>query len=351
MTRIKGLLLALIVLLALTAGAISYWQQQLDSPIGVDQPTLFTVPAGATGHSVVSQLQQAGLTDISDLSARLWLKLEFSGQHVRTGTYQLLPSMSLPDVFALLASGDEHQFSISLVEGLTFAQWQTALASHDQIDFDLDPQTLKALRARWSESADAVSANPVNVEQPKGAPPSLEGLLLADTYHFTANTRASAILYRAMQAMQDFLQQQWPQRARKLPLASPFEALTLASIIEKETAVPAERAKIAGVFVNRLNKNMRLQTDPTVIYGLGEAFDGNLTRAHLRQKTPYNTYVIKGLPPGPIAMAGRPAILAALQPEETQALYFVARGDGSHQFSRSLDQHNQAVRKYQLNQR
>lgn len=141
---------------------------------------------------------------------------------------------------------------------------------------------------------------------------------------------------------------EWEQRAVDLPLQTPYEAIILASIIEKETAVPSERDMIAGVFINRLNRNMRLQTDPTVIYGIGPTFDGNITRKHLRTATPYNTYVIKGLPPTPIAMAGKAAIHAALHPLSTDALYFVAKGDGSHQFSTTLEEHNAAVRKYQL---
>jgi UPF0755 protein len=180
---------------------------------------------------------------------------------------------------------------------------------------------------------------------------SAEGLFLADTYFFTANTATSSILTRAHKAMLDYVETQWQQRQADLPLNSPYDALILASIIEKETAVSAERTKIAGVFVNRLRKNMRLQTDPTVIYGIGDAYDGNITRKHLRTPTPYNTYTIKGLPPTPIAMAGKEAIWAALNPMETDALYFVARGDGSHEFSSSLAAHNAAVRKYQLNRK
>ena len=153
---------------------------------------------------------------------------------------------------------------------------------------------------------------------------------------------------RAHEALIAFVDEQWQQRALDLPINTPYEALILASIIEKETAVPEERSRIAGVFVNRLNSNMRLQTDPTVIYGIGDNFDGNITRKHLRTPTPYNTYVIKGLPPTPIAMAGKAAIKAALQPLETDEVYFVAKGDGSHQFSTTLEAHNAAVRKYQL---
>ena len=336
--RFKRILFFLIICLIAAALAISYWQQQVDKPLAIASPTLITISEGATGHSVLAQLQDADITTVDDLSAKVWLKFVFSDQHIRAGTYQLSPDMTLPLAFEKFASGKEHQFSISLIDGLTFSQWQTLLNNHSHIDFDLTPDTLASLKARWPWP-------------PAAGLTSLEGLFLADTYHFTAGTSASGLLARAMDAMKSQLAKQWQTRQQGLPLDSPYEALILASIIEKETAVPAERAQIAGVFVNRLRQNMRLQTDPTVIYGIGEKYDGNITRAHLREKTAYNTYVIKGLPPTPIAMAGRPAIKAALQPVPTEALYFVARGDGSHQFSQTLEQHNEAVRKYQLNNR
>ncbi|MBD3584772.1 endolytic transglycosylase MltG [Salinimonas sp. HHU 13199] len=335
--RFKRILLLTILCLLVAALAISYWQQQVDKPLAIASPTLITINEGATGHSALAQLQNANITVVDDFSARIWLKLVFRDQHIRAGTYELTPEMTLPLVFEKFASGREHQFSVSLIDGLTFSQWQTILNNHAHIDFDLSPDKLESLKTRWPWP-------------PASGLQSLEGLFLADTYHFTAGTTASGLLARAMDAMKSQLNEQWQARQTGLPIETPYEALILASIIEKETAVPAERAQIAGVFVNRLRQNMRLQTDPTVIYGIGEQYDGNITRAHLRQKTAYNTYVIKGLPPTPIAMAGRPAIKAALQPVPTEALYFVARGDGSHQFSQTLEQHNEAVRKYQLNQ-
>ncbi|QCZ93754.1 endolytic transglycosylase MltG [Salinimonas iocasae] len=336
--RFKRVFLFIIFIIIVAALAISFWQQQVDKHLAISSPTLVTIDEGTTGHSALAQLRKANIVTVDDISARIWLKLVFRDKHIRAGTYQLSPDMTLPMAFDKFASGKEHQFSISLIDGLTFSQWQTLLNNHAHIDFDLSPDTLEKLRARWPWP-------------PAAGLQSLEGLFLADTYHFTAGTTASGLLTRAMDAMKAQLTEQWQARQQGLPIDTPYEALILASIIEKETAVPAERAQIAGVFVNRLRQNMRLQTDPTVIYGIGEKYDGNITRAHLREKTAYNTYVIKGLPPTPIAMAGRPAIKAALQPVPTEALYFVARGDGSHQFSQTLEQHNEAVRKYQLNNR
>lgn len=235
---------------------------------------------------------------------------------------------------------------MSLVEGLTLKEWLVTLKAKTELinDVSLDQveETINITSSVNEEKAPMLWLNEAS---------SAEGLFLADTYFFTANTAASSILKRAHKAMLDYVETQWQQRQEDLPLNSPYDALILASIIEKETAVSAERTKIAGVFVNRLRKNMRLQTDPTVIYGIGDTYDGNITRKHLRTPTPYNTYTIKGLPPTPIAMAGKDAIWAALNPMETDALYFVARGDGSHEFSSSLAAHNAAVRKYQLNRK
>lgn len=248
----------------------------------------------------------------------------------------LRPGQSLVDAFTLFTQGDEHLFAVSLVEGLTLAQWLDALRANQYLVFDVNEQTLSNLTQ--GNSVDWCCENAQHTE----------GAFLADTYFFTKGTKASDVLKRAHRALITFVSQEWEKRAEDLPLSSPYDALILASIIEKETAVPKERDMIAGIFINRLNKNMRLQTDPTVIYGIGSEFDGNITRKHLRTATPYNTYVIKGLPPTPIAMAGKAAIHAALHPLATDALYFVAKGDGSHQFSNTLKAHNAAVRKYQL---
>lgn len=338
MAVFKTIFIALFIgVLCLVAGGY-YMAQELSAPLKLDSPQLITIEKGSSAHQVVAKLEQRDALPVNTLVIKLGMKAGMLSSGVKAGTYWLEPGMNLEAALERFSQADEAQFSVSLIEGLTLAQWQQSLQQHPNIKDDLTADTLSQLKAKWQKTFSV-------------APLSLEGLFLADTYHFTHNTRASVILRRAMQAMSDYLTSQWQQRAVNLPYDSPYEALILASIIEKETAVPAERGEIAGVFVNRLRSDMRLQTDPTVIYGIGEAFDGNITRTHLRQKNAYNTYVIKGLPPTPIAMAGRAAVTAALQPAGTDALYFVAKGDGSHQFSQTLQQHNAAVRKYQLQNR
>ena len=338
------------IMLALIVGAITfgilYVNGQASSPLSIPQPQLYTVEKGSNGYKVVRDLRARELIDSPELATKLWLKFFAANTHVKSGTYRLTPGLSLREVFGILSRGEEHYFAVSLVEGLTLKEWLVTLKAQTELinDVSLDQveETINISSSVNEEKAPMLWLNEAS---------SAEGLFLADTYFFTANTAASSILKRAHKAMLDYVETQWQQRQEDLPLNSPYDALILASIIEKETAVSAERTKIAGVFVNRLRKNMRLQTDPTVIYGIGDTYDGNITRKHLRTPTPYNTYTIKGLPPTPIAMAGKDAIWAALNPMETDALYFVARGDGSHEFSSSLAAHNAAVRKYQLNRK
>jgi UPF0755 protein len=338
------------IMLALVVGAITfgvlYVNGQASSPLSISQPQLYTVEKGSNGYKVVRELRARELIDSPELATKLWLKFFAANTHVKSGTYRLTPGLSLREVFGILSRGEEHYFAVSLVEGLTLKEWLVTLKAKTELinDVSLDQveETINTTSSVNEEKAPMLWLNEAS---------SAEGLFLADTYFFTANTAASSILKRAHKAMLDYVETQWQQRQPDLPLNSPYDALILASIIEKETAVSEERTKIAGVFVNRLRKNMRLQTDPTVIYGIGDTYDGNITRKHLRTPTPYNTYTIKGLPPTPIAMAGKEAIWAALNPMETDALYFVARGDGSHEFSSSLAAHNAAVRKYQLNRK
>ena len=338
------------IMLALIVGAITfgilYVNGQASSPMSISQPQLYTVEKGSNGYKVVRELRARELIDSPELATKLWLKFFAANTHVKSGTYRLTPGLSLREVFGILSRGEEHYFAVSLVEGLTLKEWLVTLKAKTELinDVSLDQveETINITSSVNEEKAPMLWLNEAS---------SAEGLFLADTYFFTANTATSSILTRAHKAMLDYVETQWQQRQEDLPLNSPYDALILASIIEKETAVSAERTKIAGVFVNRLRKNMRLQTDPTVIYGIGDTYDGNITRKHLRTPTPYNTYTIKGLPPTPIAMAGKEAIWAALNPMETDALYFVARGDGSHEFSSSLAAHNAAVRKYQLNRK
>ena len=366
--RILYVLISLVVLAsACAAGGVYYVSKKVSAPLKINQNTLFSIEKGGSAYKTIKQLRNREMTDISPIVAKVWLKFFASSTGIKSGTYMLLPGQSLVDIFTTFTQGEEYFFSVSLVEGLTLAQWHNTLQGIGEIDFDLgsqlatDSMSLATEDVNSSPDAETLGASnavskylsQANTLVQLGVSKSeelknTEGLYLADTYFFTKGTKASEILTRAHFALVDFLTAEWEARDVDLPLATPYDALILASIIEKETAVPEERDLIAGVFVNRLNKNMRLQTDPTVIYGIGPSFDGNITRKHLREQTPYNTYVIKGLPPTPIAMAGKAAIRAALNPRATEALYFVAKGDGSHQFSNTLSEHNAAVRQYQL---
>ena len=337
MKRTVVFMLSLVFIVVIVgASCVMYVSSQVTAPIKLKDYTLFTIENGSNAYRTVKQLRNAGMVDVSPFIAKVWLKFFAGSTSVKSGSYMLRPGQSLVDAFTLFTRGDEHLFAVSLVEGLTLAQWLEALRANQDLVFDVNEQTLSNLTQ--GNGVDWCCENAQHTE----------GVFLADTYFFTKGTKASDVLKRAHRALITFVSQEWEKRAEDLPLSSPYDALILASIIEKETAVPKERDMIAGVFINRLNKNMRLQTDPTVIYGIGSEFDGNITRKHLRTATPYNTYVIKGLPPTPIAMAGKAAIHAALHPLATDALYFVAKGDGSHQFSNTLKAHNAAVRKYQL---
>ena len=220
--------------------------------------------------------------------------------------------------------------AVRFIDGWTFKQMRAALDAHEAIKHDTQGMSNEALARKL------------------GIPDALpEGWFFPETYHFSRGATDLSILRRAHKLMQTHLNAQWAKRAGDLPLATPYEALILASIVEKETGKAADRAVVASVFVNRLRINMRLQTDPTVIYGMGEAFDGNLRRRDLQADTPWNTYTRGGLPPTPIAMPGLASLQAALNPAASKMLYFVARGDGSSQFSRTLDEHNNAVNRYQ----
>ena len=337
MKRTVVFMLSLVFIVVIVGvSCVMYVSSQVTAPIKLKDDTLFTIENGSNAYRTVKQLRNAGMVDVSPFIAKVWLKFFAGSTSVKSGSYMLRPGQSLVDAFTLFTQGDEHLFAVSLVEGLTLAQWLEALRANQDLVFDVNEQTLSNLTQ--GNGVDWCCENAQHTE----------GVFLADTYFFTKGTKASDVLKRAHRALITFVSQEWEKRAEDLPLSSPYDALILASIIEKETAVPKERDMIAGVFINRLNKNMRLQTDPTVIYGIGSEFDGNITRKHLRTATPYNTYVIKGLPPTPIAMAGKAAIHAALHPLATDALYFVAKGDGSHQFSNTLKAHNAAVRKYQL---
>lgn len=324
------ILTSLMLLLCMSVAVLGYrWlDQKAEQTISLEQSVFLTVKKGENLSSLIRYFeQQQWLTQ--PLWLKLYIRLHPELAKVRAGTYQIQASDTWHQLLAKLANGQEHQFYIQFIEGSQFTQWLAQLNNEPHL-VPISEQQLQAL-------AQQLKLNN-----------GFEGLLFPDNYAFTSGTPAQDILLRAYQNMQQQLAQAWQQRGEDLPLKTPYQALILASIIEKETAKAAEYPVIASVFINRLNKNMRLQTDPTVIYGLGEQFNGDIKRIHLKQKTPYNTYRIKGLPPTPIAMPSYQAIWAALHPATTDYLYFVSNGQGEHIFSTNITDHNKAVRKYQL---
>lgn len=301
-----------------------------NAPLNLLSTKEISVKKGQYAHFLINRLSEQNMIE-HPLLVKMALKLEPELANVKLGTYDIKFGMSARSLFSMLSEGKVKTFTVSLIEGLTWQTWLSQLNTNSQ----LIPSTKTS--QEWLDFLPAkIDGN------------SLEGWLLADTYQFTHGAHVEDIVLRAHEDMLAFLSEAWHVRAIDLPYQTPYEALIMASIIEKETGVAHERPRIASVFVNRLRKNMRLQTDPTVIYGMGESFDGNIRRKDLRQPTPYNTYVIKGLPPTPIAMPGRLSIEAALNPLDTEDFYFVSKGDGTHYFSQTLEQHNRAVREYQL---
>lgn len=291
---------------------------------------VFEIAPGTRLRDLAERLTEEGLINDPYFFIALAYQAGLESQ-IKAGEYALTEGMRPRDLLQRFASGRSIQYPITLVEGRTFRQAVDSLADQE------------VLRRELTGLSDAEVMERIGMQE---AHP--EGWLFPDTYLVSRGSTDVELLKRAYARMKQVLNEEWEQRADDLPLDSPYQALILASIIEKETGLAAERPTIGGVFVRRLQRGMRLQTDPTVIYGMGDAYDGNIRRQDLRQETPYNTYVINGLPPTPIALPGREAIHAALNPAEGDALYFVARGDGSHHFSATLDEHNCAVRQYQL---
>ncbi len=329
---LKKISLAFIVLSSVAAGSV-YWayleiQDYLTTPTQLSENTLVTVAAGDSSYSVLSKLEKSNIISSSfwsKFAVRLYPELT----RLKAGTYQIAPDQNLLDIFQLFSSGKEHQFAVTFVEGSIFREWRQKLSE------------LPYLTHEITDLSEAEIAKKLGVEHKK-----LEGLLLPETYNYVAGESDLAILKRAAGYLSETLNKVWENRNKDIPIKSSYELLILASIIEKETAVASERDQVASVFVNRLNTKMRLQTDPTVIYGIGESFNGNITKKDLRTPTSYNTYVIFGLPPTPIAMVGKDAIVAAANPAKTPYFYFVASGHGGHVFSKTLTEHNQAVKNY-----
>ena len=306
----------------------------MERPLRIgDEPFVYTVPNGASITRVARDLQAAGIVESA---LRLVVQARWSGDasRIKAGEYALEPGLTPHGLLDLLVEGVVVQYPFTIIEGWTFRELRRRIAGSGTL-----VQTLEGL------SDGEVMAK---LGHPGMHP---EGRFFPETYHFPTGATDLQLLDRAFDAMSGYLESAWARRVADLPLSSAVEALVLASIVEKETGAAEERARIAGVFVARLRRDMRLETDPTVIYGLGDEFDGNLTRADLKRDTPYNTYTRKGLPPTPIAIAGAAAIDAAVAPVEDGSLYFVSRGDGRHVFSSNYDDHRKAVRRYQIRAR
>ncbi|OZB13673.1 MAG: BCR, YceG family protein [Marinobacter sp. 34-60-7] len=337
MRVLKKLMLLIVVLglLAGTAGGLWLWQglKTLDQPIALVEPEVITVEPGTAFSQFARRLEQDGLVQ-DDLWIRLFGRLNPEQTRILAGDYEVFPGMTPRTLLQNLVDGKVKLWSVQFIEGWTFKDLRTALARSEH---------LEKVTTDWTDE---------QIMAELGAPDQHpEGWFFPDTYLFSSSETDLDVLRRAHNRMQDVLEQEWQGREEGLPYDSKYEALIMASIVERETGVPHERDQVAGVFVRRLEKGMRLQTDPTVIYGMGDAYQGRITRRDLRTATPYNTYRIDGLPPTPIAMPGRGAIHATLHPAEGDTYYFVARGDGSHKFSRTLAEHNEAVREFQLNRR
>lgn len=332
----RGLVFKLAGVVVLVGSFVGGWilidyREFLRTPLSVDADgELYTVAPGTSLKELAKGLARRGM--IEHPHYLVWLgRLDGSAHQIQAGEYAIAPGTNPRALLTMLVEGKVRLHALTVVEGWTFDQLMESVNGHDALRHTLAGLEDEQIMVRIGEA---------------GTHP--EGRFLPETYHFPRGTRDTEFLRRAYHAMESLLAREWAKRQRGLPLDSADEALVLASIVEKETAVPEERPRIAGVFVRRLERGMRLQTDPTVIYGLGPDFDGNIRRRDLHADTPYNTYTRAGLPPTPIAMPSGEAIHAVLHPASGEALYFVAKGDGSHHFSATLEEHNRAVRKYQL---
>jgi UPF0755 protein len=324
---------AVVAALAAVAAIAFGWQtvRFLDTPLTVpDQGLIYDIAPGTSFAALSNDLGERGVVSHPQIF-RWFARLTGDANRVHAGEYRIEAGLTPPDLLQKFVSGDVQLYSFTIVEGWTHHDLLSGLRRHEAVVQSLDDDDWTG----FLESLGTQATHP-------------EGLFLPETYRFPRGTRDVEILRRAYDTMARTLETEWERRAADLPLSDPYEALILASIIERETAREDERGKIAGVFVRRLQKGMRLQTDPTVIYGIGPDFDGNLTRLHLQTSTPYNTYTRGGLPPTPIAMPGKAAIRAALNPAPGPELYFVATGfpDGSHKFSTTREEHEAAIAEY-----
>lgn len=332
MRRALLLFVGLVVLAALGCAALAWHWYHAPLPLP-RTPFDFEVRSGATLSAVARRLHEEGLLP-HPLALVGLARIRHADRAIKAGSYEVEAGVTLPQLLARLTEGDVTQSSITVVEGTTFAELKRALREDPKIGRSLSDLPDAELLARLHIDA-----------------PSPEGQFFPDTYFFAAGSPDAALLARAHRALERRLDAAWASRAADLPLHTPYEALILASLIEKETGRASDRPLVASVFVNRLRRNMKLQTDPSVIYGLGERFDGNLRRRDLAADNPHNTYTREGLPPTPIALPSQASLDAAVHPASTDYLYFVSRGDGTSVFSATLAEHNRAVNRYQRNAR
>jgi UPF0755 protein len=328
-------LLFLVVVAAIIAlVAWSEYQRFLHQPVNlIEDETIFTIYPGDNISKVSQRLYDSGLSPVPSVYLDIYARMQGNAQQIKAGEYRVESDATLPDLLNLFISGKVVQYSITIVEGMTAKQLFEKVLGHPKIKKTLPELNNETVREALSIENERV-----------------EGLFLPETYHFPANTTDVQFLRRAYQNMQVQLENAWQLMTEELPYDSAYEVLIMASIIEKESAVPEERPEIAGVFVRRLDKGMRLQTDPTFIYGMGDSYDGNIRKKDLQTDTPYNTYTRFGLPPTPICLPSKESIEAAINPAEGSSLYFVAGAEnGGHVFSDNLEDHNRAVRKYWKN--
>lgn len=323
----------LFFIIAVASIAFFLWQDKqayLETSINLTDETVFKIKSGSNLKAVLNELAEKNI--ISKPEYILFeAKKDNQAASIKAGEYNLLPGTTPRQLIQQFVDGKVIQHSITLIDGWNYRQVFEAVKSHEQLEQTLDGLSVEEIMTK------------VGLE---GVHP--EGQFYPDTYNFPSGTSDIDFLIRANQSLKKVLDEEWNNKAENLPYQSAYEALIMASIIEKETATPEERPEIAGVFVRRLYKDMKLQTDPTVIYAIGESFDGDIRKKDLSIDSPYNTYVYKGLPPTPISIAGRAAINAALHPNDGKTLFFVSMGNGKHYFSETLKEHNQAVRKYIL---
>ncbi len=330
-----------LLILLLILGGVGFWGYQkltefVHTPVNVTQDQLLTIERGTTGSKLAALLEQEKILDHADLLPWL-LKLQPQLNKVKAGTYSLTGVKTLQDLLDMINSGKEAQFSVKFIEGKTFKEWRKNLENSPHLKQTLQGKSDKEIMALLDIPAVAKAVYEWN---------NMDGWLYPDTYNYTPNSTDLELLKRSTTRLQKALDKAWSERDENLPLADPYQMLILASIVEKETGIAAERPQVASVFINRLKANMKLQTDPTVIYGMGENYTGNIRKKDLETITPYNTYVIEGLPPTPIAMVSESALQAVAHPAKTEFYYFVADGSGGHKFTRNLNEHNKAVQEY-----